>query len=107
MSELLEKIEAGQSSFSQPPRLQSVAFEVDKSWKGPASRDILVSASLYSDDTGSFPVFKKGRSYLVFAFESGVEETVHVPVACAVHESAAETASMIRVLDALTKKPGE
>jgi hypothetical protein len=107
MAELLEMIQAGQSSTPQQDRLQTAIFEIHKSWKGPAGPTIAVKANLYVDDTGHHAVLRTGASYLVFAFKSDDEEIFHIPVGCTSHESVKETASKIRVLDALTKKPGD
>ena len=106
MSDLLKMIGAGQSSTPQQDRLQTATFEIHKSWKGPAIPTIAVKANLNFDDTGHHAVLRTGDSYLVFAFKSDDEEIFHIPVGCTSHESAEETASKIRVLDALTKKPG-
>ena len=107
MAALLEMIEARQSSTPQQERSQTATFEIHKSWKGPASPTIAVKASLYFDDTGYHAVLRTGDSYLVFAFKSDDEEIFHIPVWCISHDSVEETASKIRVLDALTKKPGD
>lgn len=107
MAELLKIIEAGQTSTPQPARVQSATFEINKSWKGPTGPKIAAKASLHSDDTGSYAVLMKDRSYLVFAFESDDKELVHISPSCTFSESSKETPSKVRVLDALTKKPGE
>jgi len=106
MTELLEKIEAGQSRGVQPDNLQTATLEVDKTWKGQVGRTVTIKASPYRDDTGSLALLGAKDVYLVFAYESEDEETLHVPVGCASHQSLKETASRIRVLDALTKSPG-
>ncbi len=106
MKELLDIIQAGQPTSPAPPRLQTATFEVHKSWKGQVGQTITVKANLYFDDTGHHALLRSGDIYLVFAYKNDDKETVHVPVGCAFHESVKETASKIRVLDALTKKPG-
>ena len=106
MTELLEMIEAGQSRSVQPDRLQTATLKVDKSWKGQVGRTVTIKANLYWDDTGPHASFRTKDVYLVFAYKGDNEETLHVPVGCASHQSLKETASKIRVLDALTKKPG-
>jgi hypothetical protein len=107
MAELLEIIEAGQTSTPQPERLQSATFEIIRTWKGPAGPTIVAKASLHSDDTGSYAVLMKDHSYLVFAFQSDDKEPVHISPSCTFSESSKETPSKVRVLDALTKKLGE
>lgn len=106
MSELIEMIEKGATRQHPAPRLQEATFSVDKAWKGADEPVISVTASLYADDTGRYPVLRDGETYLVFAWgnETGVS---HVPLGCSSHESAAETDSRIRVLDALAKRPGD
>ena len=106
MAELLEMIEAGQSRSIQSDRLQTATLEVDKSWKGQVGRTVTIKANLYWDDTGPHALFRTKDVYLVFAYKGDNEEALHVPVGCASHQSLKETASKIRVLDALTKNPG-
>ena len=106
MTELLEKVESGQSATPSSDQLQIATFSVEKSWKGRASQTILVTSRLHRDDTGSHPVFIPGQTYLVFAYKSGDNGVLHVPVGCASLQSAEETEGKIRVLGALTKKPG-
>ena len=106
MKDLLDIIQAGQSSSPAPPRLQTATFEVHKSWKGQVGPTITVKANLHSDDTGHHAVLRTGDSYLVFAYKSDDEDTLRIPVGCTSHQSVRETASKVRVLDALTKKPG-
>ena len=57
-------------------------------------------------DTGSHALLREGDTYLVFAYKSDDQVALRVPVGCASHQSLKDTASKIRVLDALTKKPG-
>lgn len=106
MADLLEQIQNVQSRQSSSDRLQNATFKVDKSWKGPVGPTITATASLYSDDTGHYSVFRTGESYLIFAYKSDDVGILHIPIGCAALESAQETVSRIRVLDALTKKPG-
>lgn len=107
MAELLEMIEAGQASAPPPDRLQSATFQIEKSWKGPAGPAIAVKARLHVDDTGYHAALSAGDSYLVFAFSTDDEGIFYIPVGCAAHESAADLDAKTRVLDALTKKPGD
>jgi len=107
MAELLEMIEARQSFTPQQDRLQSAIIEIEKSWKGPKEPIIDIKARLYLDDTGHHAQLKAGDSYLIFAFKIDDEEALYVPVGCTSHELVKQTASKIRVLDALTKKPGD
>ena len=107
MAELLEMIEAGQSIAPQQERWQSATIEIQKSWKGPTRPTIAVQARHYLDDTGHHAPLSAGDSYLVFAFKTDDEETFYIPVGCTFHELMAETDSKIRVLDALTKTPGD
>jgi len=104
MKELLEQIETGQARDT-PPRFQTATFRIHKSWKGPVGPMIAVKANLYFDDTGHPALLSTGDSYLVFAYKGDNEVVLHVPVGCASHQSLKETASKMKVLDALTKKP--
>ena len=106
MKELLEQIETGQARDT-PPRFQTATFRIHKSWKGPVGPMIAVKANLYFDDTGHHALLSTGDSYLVFAYKSDDEVIFRIPVGCTSHESVKETGSKIRVLDALTKKPGD
>jgi len=111
MDELLEEIRAGQVAYAQycrnsPTRMQKVTFEVDKSWKGSVGPTITVKAQLHTDHTGEQPILRIGDSYLVFAYKNNNETTLLIPVGCASHSLAKDTGSKIRVLDALTRKPG-
>ena len=107
MAELLELVQATQSRGPSPERLQTATFAVDRSWKGLVGPTITAKANLYVDDTGHHPLLRKGESYLVFAYKSDDDKTLRIPVGCASHQSKKETNSKIRVLDALTKKPGD
>ena len=106
MSELLEMIQSAQQNKSPSDRLQNATFNIDKTWKGTVGPTIRVTTRLYSDDTGLYPAFSIGESYLIFAYKGDDGNILHVPVGCASHQSADETSSKIRVLDALIKKPG-
>lgn len=106
MDELLERIQAAQSLGPSPDRLQRATFRIQKSWTNLVGPKIDVAANLYTDDTSSHALLRAGDTYLVFAYKSDDQVTLRVPVGCASHLSLKDTASKIRVLDALTKKPG-
>jgi hypothetical protein len=106
MQELLEQIEVGQSRDTPPPppRFQTATFEVVKSWKGPVGPLIVAeSPIMYRYNIAPFTV---GDSYLIFGYKSDDRGIFSVPTGCAFVQQAKDTASRIRVLDALTKKPG-
>ena len=104
MQELLDKIKAGRAPPA--PHLQSATFRIQKSWIKLVGPKITVKSNLYFDDTGHHAPFSTGDTYLVFAYKSD-DGTLRVPIGCASHEAAKDTASKIRVLDALTRKPGD
>ena len=105
MQRLLEQIAAGRARAPPPPRFQTAIFEVVKSWKGPAG-PVIVTNSRFLDDYNIAP-FKVRESYLIFGYKSDDVGIYFVPSGCAFAEQTKDTASKIRVLDALTKKPGE
>lgn len=51
-------------------RSKSVLFEVDRTWKGPETTQIMIATGLGGGDCGYD--FKEGREYLIYAHESNM-----------------------------------
>ena len=107
MADLLEEIKNTQKSQSTGTRQQEASILVEKVWKGLVESSVNVTADLYFNDTGYYPVLNVGETVLVFAYKGVDEEVFYIPIGCAAPREANETDSKIRVLDALTKKPGD
>ena len=107
MDALLKQIEADQSRSGMLPEFQLATFEINKIWKGElAGPKLVIAADLVRDDTGHHQVLSAGETYLVFAFadEGGM---LRIPLRCVSSEQEGDTASKIRVLEALSRKPGD